>query len=40
MLDNLKAIRFSEETLQWLRSYVEISNGFFVHNKNKLKDFG
>ena len=39
LLQELKAIRFSEQSIQWFRSYL-CDRIFLVENKNKLCDFG
>ena len=39
LLQKLKAIRFSEQSFQWLRSYL-CDRIFLVETENKLSDFG
>ena len=39
LLQKLKAIRFSEQSFQWLRSYL-CDQIFLVETENKLSDFG
>ena len=39
LLQKLKAIRFSEEIVQWFRSYLR-NRIFLVETENKLSDFG
>ena len=39
LLQNLKAIRFSEQSIQWFRSYL-CEQIFLVETENKLSDFG
>ena len=39
MLQKLKATRFSEQCVQWFRSYI-CGKIFLVETENKLSDFG
>ena len=39
LLQNLKAIRFLEQIIQWFRSYL-CDRIFLVETENKLSDFG
>ena len=39
LLQKLKAIRFSEQSIQWFRSYL-CDRIFLVETENKLSDFG
>ena len=39
LLQNLKAIKFLEQIIQWFRSYI-CGRIFLVETENKLSDFG